>query len=138
MQYTDKVLAHFKHPHNQGEIKDADAVGEVGNPVCGDVMRVYIKVGKNKKGQEIIKDIKFQTLGCAAAIATSSVLTTLAKGKTFAEAVKISKDDIVKELGSLPKEKIHCSILADQALHKAIGIYKGQDVSNYEKEGHIC
>jgi len=138
MQYTDKVLEHFKHPHNQGEIKDADAVGEVGNPVCGDVMKVYIKIGKNKKGQEIIKDIKFQTLGCAAAIATSSVLTDLAKGKTLDQAVKIGKNEIIKELTKLPPEKIHCSILADQALHKAIGIYKHEDVSKFDKDEHAC
>lgn len=118
MIYSEKVLKHFKKPLNQGVIKDADAVGEVGNPVCGDVMKIYLKIKNN-----IIKDIKFETLGCAAAIAVSSVLTDLVKGKTIEQALKITKDKIVKDLGGLPPQKVHCSMLGVEALHKAIENY---------------
>jgi len=121
--YNEKVLEHFNNPRNQGAIKDADGVGQVGNPVCGDVMKVYIQVGKNKQGEEIIKDIKFQTLGCGAAIATSSMLTEMVKGKTLVEAVKVGKLDIAEELGGLPESKLHCSILAHDALAEAINDY---------------
>ena len=121
--YTKKVMAHFKKPHNYGKIKDADGIGNVGNLVCGDVMRLYIKVGKNKKEQEIIKDIKFETFGCVAAIATSSAITDLAKGKTLEEAMKISKAEVVDSLGSLPPIKLHCSVLASDALIEAIHDY---------------
>lgn len=124
MQYTKELLDHFQHPHNQGKIKDADAVGEVGNIKCGDIMKIYLKVGKNKAGDDFIKDIKFETLGCAAAIAATSVLTDLAKGKTFSEALAITKDDIVKVLKNVPPIKYHCSILAEEALKKAIEEYK--------------
>jgi nitrogen fixation NifU-like protein len=123
MQYTQKVINHFKKPHNQGIIKNADAVGEAGNPVCGDVMKIYLKIGKNTKKEEIIKEVKFQTLGCAAAIAVSSALTDLVKGITLKEALKISKDQIVKNLGGLPAPKIHCSMLGVEALHEAIKNY---------------
>jgi len=119
IQYSDEVIEHFKNPHNQGEIQDADGVGQVGNPVCGDMMKLYIKVEDNK-----IKDIKFQTLGCAAAIATSSVVTDLAMGKTLEQAEKISKQDVSKALKSLPPIKEHCSNLADEALKKAIEDYR--------------
>jgi nitrogen fixation protein NifU and related proteins len=119
MQYTDKVINHFKNPHNQGSIPDADAVGEAGNPVCGDVMKIYLKIKDDK-----IKDIKFETLGCAAAIAVSSSLTDIAKGKTLDDALKIQKDDIVKDLGGLPDLKIHCSMLGVEALHLAINKFK--------------
>ena len=122
--YTQKVMEHFKHPKNMGEIKNADGIGEVGNPTCGDVMYVYIKVGKNKKGQEIIKDIKFQTMGCIAAIATSSMVTELAKGKTLEEAKKLTRKDISNSLGKLPAIKEHCSNLAADALHEAIKDYE--------------
>ncbi len=122
--YNEKVLKHFQNPHNQGVIKDADGVGQVGNPVCGDIMKIYIKVGKNKKGQEIVSDIKFETLGCGAAIATSSMLTDMAKGKTLEEAGKIGKLDIANELGGLPQAKLHCSVLAHEGLAKAIEDYK--------------
>jgi nitrogen fixation NifU-like protein len=121
--YTKKVMAHFKKPHNYGKIKDADGIGNVGNLVCGDVMRLYIKVGKNKKEQEIIKDIKFETFGCVAAIATSSAITDLAKGKTLEEAMKIGKAEVVDSLGSLPPIKLHCSVLASDALIEAIHDY---------------
>ena len=119
MQYTQKVIEHFKNPHNQGAIENADAVGMEGNPVCGDVMKIYIKVKDDK-----IDDVKFETLGCAAAIAVSSSLTDLVKGKTLDEALKITKDEIVNDLGGLPPVKIHCSMLGVEALHKAIKEYK--------------
>ncbi len=119
MQYSKKVIQHFQHPHNQGVIKCADAIGQVGNPVCGDIMKIYLKV-KNDK----IDDIKFETLGCAAAIAVSSALTDIAKGKTLKQALKIKKDDIVKDLGGLPAIKIHCSMLGVEALHQAIEKYR--------------
>ncbi len=132
MQYSKKVMKHFKNPHNQGVIKNADAVGQVGNPGCGDVMKLYLKIGrkkasKGKNGVEMIKDIKFETLGCAAAIAVSSAMTDIAKGKTLDEAMKITKDKIVKDLGGLPPVKIHCSMLSVEALHKAIEEYKGKN-----------
>jgi len=106
-----------------GEMKKADAVGRVGNPVCGDMMALYIKVGK-KNGKEFLKDIKFQTLGCGAAIATSSALTEMAKGKTLDEAVEIEQKDVTKALNGLPPEKIHCSNLAADALKEAIVSYR--------------
>lgn len=117
--YTQKVLDHFKNPHNQGCLPDADAVGTEGNPVCGDVMKIYIKVEDN-----IISDVKFETLGCAAAIAVSSDLTDMVKGKTIEEALKITKDDIVNDLGGLPAPKVHCSMLGVDALHQAIKNYQ--------------
>jgi len=117
--YSEKVIEHFKNPKNIGEIKDADGIGEVSNPVCGDLMTLYIKV-KDKR----IKDIKFQTFGCAAAIASSSMLTELAKGKTLEEAMKITRDDVSHELGGLPPVKLHCSNLAADALKKAIDDYE--------------
>lgn len=123
LTYTKEVLKHLRNPKNMGEIKNADGVATVGNRVCGDIMKMYIKVDKNKKDEEYIKDIKFQTLGCGAAIATSSVLTTLVKGKTLEEALKVDKNAIIKALGELPTSKIHCSVLADQALKKAVEDY---------------
>jgi len=124
MQYSKKVMDHFLRPRNLGKIKDADAIGTVGNPVCGDIMKIYIKVNKNKRGEEIIKDIKFETLGCGAAIATSSMVTELAKGKKIADALKISRGDVAENLEGLPPIKMHCSNLAANALHKAIEEYK--------------
>lgn len=121
--YNEKVLDHFRQPRNQGVIADADGVGQVGNPVCGDIMKVYIKVGKNKQGEEIISDIKFETLGCGAAIATSSMLTEMAKGKTLTDALKIGKLDIADALGGLPAAKLHCSVLAHDALREAVKNY---------------
>jgi len=125
-------MQHFFHPHNIGKIKNADGVGKVGNPICGDIMWVYIKVGKNKKGQDIIKNIKFETLGCTAAIATSSMITELAKGKTLDEAMKITRDNVADALEGLPPIKMHCSNLAADALHKAI-----QDYNKKIKNSHI-
>jgi len=121
--YTKRTLNQFLKPKNRGKINNPDGVGMVGNPVCGDLMKVYIKVGKNKKREEMIKDIKFETLGCVAAVASSSITTELAKNKTLKQASKITKDEIVKGLGGLPREKVHCSILANQALKKAIDDY---------------
>jgi nitrogen fixation NifU-like protein len=130
MIYTEKVINHFKKPHNQGQIKNADAVGEAGNPVCGDVMKIYLKIAKqktkDKRQLDIIKDVKFETLGCAAAIAVSSALTDMVKGKTIDQALKITKDQIVKDLGGLPAPKIHCSMLGVEALHAAIKNYKNK------------
>jgi nitrogen fixation NifU-like protein len=120
--YSDKVLDHFKNPRNMGEMKDADSIGEYGNPVCGDLMFIYIKVGK-RDGEEIINDISFQTFGCAAAIATSSMITELAKGKSLQEAESITRDDIANSLDGLPPQKLHCSNLAADALHNAIQKY---------------
>jgi len=124
--YTPKVMETFKNPHNYGKIKNPDGIGKVGNPVCGDVMWLYIKVGKNKKGQELIKDIKFETFGCVAAISTSSIITDLVKGKTIKEALKITKDKVIESLGGLPKIKYHCSVLAVDALKEAIKDYNGK------------
>jgi nitrogen fixation NifU-like protein len=121
--YTKEVIKHFKNPHNMGKIKNPDGLGKVGNILCGDVLWLYIKVGKDKKGKEIIKDIKFETLGCVAAIATSSVITDLAKGKTIEEALEIEKNDIVESLEGLPPAKLHCSLLATDALYEAIYDY---------------
>jgi len=121
MSYSDKVIEHFKNPHNQGSMDDADAVGQDGNPVCGDVMKIYLKIK-----DDIITDAKFETLGCAAAIAVSSELTDLAIGKTLDEAFAMTKDDIVKELGGLPAPKIHCSMLGVDALKKAIEKYRSK------------
>lgn len=125
--YSKKVMEQFMHPKNVGEIKDADGIGKVGNPVCGDVMWIYIKVGKDRKGQEILADIKFKTFGCAAAIATSSMITELAKGKTIEQAMKITRGDVADSLEGLPPIKMHCSNLAADALHAAIlDYYKRQ------------
>ncbi|MFX0020326.1 MAG: Fe-S cluster assembly scaffold protein NifU [Promethearchaeota archaeon] len=124
--YSEKVLEHFKNPKNMGEMKDADAVGIVGNPVCGDFMHIYIKIEDSK-----IKDISFQTFGCAAAIATSSMITELAKGKTLVEAMKLTKKDVADALDGLPPIKMHCSNLAAEGLHEAIRNYQKKINSKY-------
>lgn len=134
MQYSDILMDHFKNPRNQGEIKDADGVGEVGNPVCGDMMKIYIMVGENDKGEEFLRDIKFQTLGCGAAIASSSMLTELAKGQKIDDALKISREQIAEKLGGLPKEKIHCSVLAAEGLRNAVANYRGQTFKETKEE----
>jgi len=121
MMYSEKVLDHFRNPRNVGEIEDADGVGSVGNPVCGDMMSIYIKVKDDK-----IEDIKFRTFGCGAAIATTSMTTELAKGKTLDEAMTITRKDVADELGGLPPVKMHCSNLAADALHEAIKDYRGK------------
>lgn len=122
MIYSKQVLEHFHHPRNQGTIKNPDGLGKVGNPVCGDVLWLYIKIGE-KNGKKIIKNIKFQTFGCTSAIATSSMVTVLAKGKTLQQAMKITKDDILKKLGKLPPLKVHCSLLAVDGLMEALYDY---------------
>jgi len=117
--YSDKVMDHFKNPRNMGEISNPDGVGTVGNPVCGDLMTMYIKVNNNR-----IEDVKFKTFGCGAAIATSSMTTELAKGKTIEEALTISRSSVAESLGGLPPVKMHCSNLAADALHAAIKDYQ--------------
>jgi nitrogen fixation NifU-like protein len=124
MEYSEQVKKHFLHPKNVGEIKNPDGVGEVGNLSCGDVMRITIKVEKNK-----LADVKFKTMGCAAAIATSSMITEIAKGKTLEEAEKITRKDVSKELGGLPPIKEHCSNLAADALKKAIENYRRKNAN---------
>ena len=123
--YSAEVMRHFRHPKNMGVIKNPDGEATVGNPVCGDIMKFYIKIGKNGK-VEYLKNVKFQTLGCAAAIATSSIMTELVKGKPLGEVKKVGKEAVVRALGGLPKTKIHCSVLADEALKKAIANYKSK------------
>lgn len=118
VMYGKKVMEHFMSPRNVGEIKDSDGKGQVGNPVCGDIMTFYIKVKDNR-----ISDVKFKTFGCGAAIAVSSMVSEMAKGKTLDEALKITNKDVAKELGGLPKNKLHCSNLGADALHKAIEDY---------------
>ena len=116
-------MEHFKNPRNMGEMKDADSVGEVGNPTCGDLMYIYIKI-KEENGKEIIEDISFQTFGCAAAIATSSMVTEMAKGKTLDEGLEITRGDVAENLDGLPPIKMHCSNLAADGLHLAIEKYR--------------
>ncbi len=117
-QYSKKVMEHFANPHNVGEIPDADGIGNVGNPVCGDIMRLYIKVENGR-----IKDAKFKTFGCGAAIATSSMITDLVRGKTVKEALEISNKAVAEALDGLPPIKMHCSLLAEEALKSAIDDY---------------
>jgi len=123
--YTEKVMELFMNPRNVGRIEDADGIGKVGNPVCGDVMKIYIKV---KDGR--IEDIKFETFGCAAAIATSSMVTEMVKGKTLEEALKVTNKDVAEALGGLPPHKLHCSLLAEEGIKAAIEDYyrrRGKD-----------
>ncbi len=128
--YSQKVMDHFINPRNCGEILDADGIGNVGNPICGDVLRLYIKVKDN-----VIVDAKFKTFGCAAAIATSSIVTEMIKGKTVEEALEISNRAVAEALGGLPPIKLHCSVLAEQALRAALADYYkkiGKDPSAFE------
>ncbi len=131
--YSEKVMDHFANPRNVGEIEDADGVGEIGNPVCGDMMTFYIKVKDN-----YLEDVKFKTFGCGAAIAVSSITSEMAKGKTLEEAATITPSLVAQELEGLPKNKFHCSNLGAQALHKAIRNYaekKGIKIEALEKKG---
>ncbi len=124
--YSDKVMEEFREPHNIGEMEKPDGLGKVGNPMCGDLMWVYIRVGKNRKGQEVIEDIKVKTFGCVAAIATSSKLTELVKGKTLEDALKIDKQKIADSLDGLPPQKMHCSVLSMDGLRKAVEDYRNK------------
>ena len=117
--YSEKVMDHFMNPRNVGEMENPDAIGEVGNPTCGDLMKMYLRIEDN-----VIKDIKFQTFGCVAAIATSSMMTEMAMGKTLDEALKLTRDEIAENLDGLPPVKMHCSNLAAEALKEAIGDYR--------------
>lgn len=119
--YSEKVMEHFMRPRNVGEIKDADGIGEEGNPVCGDLMTFYIKVKDNR-----LEDVKFKTFGCGAAIAVSSMVSEMAIGKTLDEAMKITPDSVAAQLEGLPSNKMHCSNLGAQALHKAIQDYRSK------------
>jgi nitrogen fixation NifU-like protein len=119
--YSEKVMDHFENPRNVGEIADADGVGQVGNPSCGDIMKIYLKIKDN-----VIEDVKFKTFGCGAAIATSSMVTEMVKGKTIDEALKISNKQVAEALDGLPPKKMHCSNLAADALHAAIEDYKSR------------
>lgn len=123
--YNEKVIEHYSNPRNVGEIPEASGVGEVGNPVCGDIMKMYLKIENG-----IITDVKFKTFGCGAAIATSSVSTELIKGKTVEDALKLTNKEVVNELGGLPPVKLHCSVLAEEAIKSAIADY-------YRKEGKL-
>jgi len=123
--YSDTVMDHFMHPRNVGEIENPDGVGEVGNPVCGDMMTFYIKVKDDR-----LEDVKYKTFGCGAAIAVSSMVSELAKGKTLDEAMQINANTVAKELQGLPKNKMHCSNLGDEALHKAIEDYRNKKSGN--------
>ena len=127
--YSDKVMEHFRSPRNVGEIENPDGVGKVGNPVCGDIMELYIKVK-----DDIITDAKFKTFGCGAAIATSSMVTELVKNKTIEEALKISNRAVAEALGGLPPIKMHCSVLAEEALKKALDDYRKRSVKQLSVE----
>lgn len=128
--YSEKVMDHFAHPRNVGEIENANAIGEVGNAKCGDIMKIYMDIEDN-----IIKDVKFKTFGCGAAIATSSMATEMVKGKTVDEALELTNKAVMEALGGLPPEKIHCSVLAEEAIASAIQDYKKrQGIKEPEKE----
>ena len=124
MIYSDKVMDHFQNPRNVGVLKDADGIGQVGNPVCGDMMTFYIKVKDNR-----LTDVKFQTFGCGAAIAVSSMVSEMAIGKTVEEAMAITNESVAEELGGLPKNKLHCSNLGADALHEAIKNYREKKIA---------
>ena len=134
MIYTDKVMDHFRNPRNVGEIEDANGVGEVGNAKCGDIMKIYLKVNDNG----IIEDVKFKTFGCGPAIASSSMATELIKGKHIDEAWELSNKAVAEALDGLPPVKMHCSVLAEEAIHKAINDYrksKGMELWDFEEHG---
>ncbi|NME83669.1 Fe-S cluster assembly scaffold protein NifU [Clostridium sp. SM-530-WT-3G] len=134
MIYSEKVLDHFQNPRNVGEIPDANGVGEVGNAKCGDIMKIYLKVEDN-----IIKDVKFKTFGCGSAIASSSMATEMIKGKTLDEAWELTNKAVAEALDGLPPVKMHCSVLAEEAIHKAINDYRAQnglDVKPMEEHDH--
>lgn len=130
--YNEKVMDHFEHPRNIGEIENPDGVGEVGNPVCGDIMKIFLKIEDNR-----IVDAKFKTFGCGAAIASSSMATELVKGKTLEEAWAVSNKAVAEALEGLPPVKMHCSVLAEEGIHKAINDYRiGHGLEPWEERGH--
>lgn len=129
MEYSAKVLEHFANPHNVGKIDDADGIGEVGNAKCGDIMKMYIKVK-----DDVITDVKFNTYGCASAIATSSIATDMIKGKPISEALKLTNKAVAEALDGLPAVKIHCSVLAEEAIKAAVKDYYDKNGIQYDKE----
>ncbi|KOA20478.1 iron-sulfur cluster assembly scaffold protein IscU [Clostridium homopropionicum DSM 5847] len=130
--YSEKVMDHFRNPRNVGELEDANGIGEVGNPQCGDIMKIYLKVEDN-----IVKDIKFKTFGCGSAIASSSMATELVKGKTVEEAWNLTNKAVAEALEGLPPVKMHCSVLAEEAIHKAINDYREkQGLETWEMKTH--
>lgn len=129
MEYSAKVLEHFANPHNVGKIDDADGIGEVGNAKCGDIMKMYIKVK-----DDVITDVKFNTYGCASAIATSSIATDMIKGQPISEALKLTNKAVVEALDGLPAVKIHCSVLAEEAIKAAVKDYYDKNGIQYDKE----
>lgn len=134
MLYSEKVMDHFEHPRNVGEIVDADGVGQVGNPKCGDIMKMYLKIDN-----DVITDVKFKTFGCGSAIATSSMATEMIKGKPVAEAMKLTNAAVAEALDGLPGHKLHCSVLAEEAIKAALAdYYKKQGVDPETVEGFSC
>lgn len=131
--YTEKVIDHFSNPRNVGEIADANAVGQVGNPVCGDIMKMYLKIENN-----VVVDAKFKTFGCCAAIATSSISTELIKGRTIEQALQLTNKEVVDELGGLPPQKLHCSVLAEEAIKKALADYYIRQGMSEEEANKLC
>ncbi|MDO8661612.1 MAG: Fe-S cluster assembly scaffold protein NifU [Candidatus Omnitrophota bacterium] len=138
--YSEKVMDHFMHPRNTGEIPDADGIGTVGNAICGDVMKMFLKIEN-----DVIVDVKFKTFGCAAALATSSMVTEMVKGKPISEALKITNKAVAEALGGLPQVKMHCSVLAEEALRSALKDYytkQGKPVpfesKEHKHEGETC
>jgi len=129
MNYSEKVIDHYTNPRNVGNIKNASAIGEVGNAICGDIMKMYLEIENN-----IIKDAKFKTFGCGAAIATSSIATEMIKGKTIEEALTLTNKEVVHALDGLPTIKLHCSVLAEEAIHEAIADYYRKDGKMSEEE----
>jgi len=126
--YSDKVMDHFRNPRNVGVIEDADGVGEVGNPVCGDIMKIYLKIDN-----DIITDVKFETFGCGSAIASSSMATELIKGKSINDALKLTNKAVTEALDGLPAHKIHCSVLAEEAIKKALKDYYDKNGIEYDQ-----
>ncbi|MHA1932291.1 MAG: Fe-S cluster assembly scaffold protein NifU [Promethearchaeota archaeon] len=137
-QYTEKVLDHFRNPRNVGVIEKADGYGKVGNPVCGDLMEIFIKVKKDEEDENIIDEVKFRTFGCGSAVATSSMVTTMAKGMKVDDAYEITRKDVAEELDGLPPIKMHCSNLAADALKAAIDNFRGKEDTYIELEHRTC
>ncbi len=131
--YSEKVMDHFKHPRNVGKIENADGIGEVGNPKCGDIMKMYIKVDN-----DVISDVKFETFGCGSAIASSSMATELIKGKPISEALELTNKAVVEALDGLPAHKLHCSVLAEEAIKSAIANYYDKNGIEYDKKKFAC